>query len=180
MRVRERTPMPPPRQPCCPSLPPDHPQLMPPCLMRWRRCRRCLRAAKARRADLLERPPRTRVGCHIRRARALAAGEACAASGNVGSVRHVRGAPSMARGVARRSPRGCRSRLYGASDLFWARYGRLRHLHRPRGGRGRAEGGQAVAHSHAGDRRSGGGASYMLPWPPIGGFALIWPLLGSF
>ena len=41
----------------------------------------------------------------MRRARALAAGEGCAASGIVGGVRHVRGPPSAARGTAGRSPR---------------------------------------------------------------------------
>ena len=41
----------------------------------------------------------------MRRARALAAGEGCAASGIVGGVRHVRGSPSTARGVARRMRR---------------------------------------------------------------------------
>ena len=58
-----------------------------------------------------------RVGCHVRRARALAAGEGRAATDSVGSVRRVRGAPSAARGIAGGPPRWRRSCLYAQATL---------------------------------------------------------------
>ena len=111
-----------------------------------------------------------RVGCHVRRARALAAGEGRAATDSVGSVRRVRGAPSAARGIAGGPPRWRRSCLYAQATLPGRKIDVAGTSKRPRGGCGRAEAGQAVAHSHAEGRRSGGGASNTLPWPPNCGF----------